>query len=90
MQYSPRTWLFAAALIACVGGMMAGETVAVPGSSARYATAVEVQAAGKPVRLTLTGEAMRKKAIFSVYAVASYLQDGVAPRRPTSSPRPTA
>ncbi|MFO0808101.1 MAG: chalcone isomerase family protein [Gemmataceae bacterium] len=78
MQYSPRTRLSVAALIVCLGGLTAGETVAVSGSNARFATGIEVQAAGKPVWLRLTGTAMRKKAIFNVYAMASYLQDGVA------------
>jgi hypothetical protein len=59
------------------GAATAGETVGVDGSSARFPVAIEVQAAGQPVRLTLTGAALRKKAFITVYAVASYLQDGV-------------
>jgi hypothetical protein len=50
----------------------------VDGSGARFPAAVEVQAAGRSVRLALTGAAVRKKVFVSVYAVASYLQDGVA------------
>src|SRR5947209_10861087 len=79
MPYSSRKRsLFTAAIMCAAGLAMAAEMVGVPGSNARFATAVEVQAAGKSVRLALTGAAMRKKAIFSVYAVASYLQEGVA------------
>lgn len=57
--------------------VVAADTVGVPGSGARFSTAVEVKVGDKPVRLALTGAALRKKAVFSVYTVASYLQDGV-------------
>jgi hypothetical protein len=79
MRHSPWTRpLFAALVVGAAGLAAAGEPVGVPGSAARFATDVEVQAAGRPIRLVLTGVALRKKAVFSVYAVASYLQEGVA------------
>ena len=71
-------WLFVAALSYSGGLAAAAEMVGVPGSSARYATTVNVQIADKPVRLALTGAALRKKAVFSIYTVASYLQEGVS------------
>ncbi len=78
MRNIPAKRLLGAALAATLIGTATAEVVTVPGSSARYETAMEVQAGGKPVRLTLTGAAMRRKAFFNVYAVASYLQEGVA------------
>jgi hypothetical protein len=62
---------------AAFGAATAGETISVDGSSARFLPAIEVQAAGRPVRLTLTGAAVRKKALVTAYTIASYLQDGV-------------
>jgi hypothetical protein len=79
MPHFPRTRSLIAALTVAVafGAATAGETVRVEGSSARFPTSIEVQAAGQPVRLTLTGAALRKK-IITLYSIASYLQDGVA------------
>lgn len=56
---------------------LAADTVGVPGSDQRYPATVERQVNGKPVKLRLTGTAVRQKFVFNVYAVASYLQDGV-------------
>jgi hypothetical protein len=71
----------AVAAVALVGGLAsASDTVEVSGSSTRYLTAIEVPVAGQPTRLVLTGAALRKKTIFSVYTVASYVQQGTAAR----------
>ena len=64
-------------IAAAFGAATAGETVGVEGSSVRFPAAIEVKAAAQPVRLTLTGAAIRKKAFITAYAIASYLQDGV-------------
>jgi hypothetical protein len=72
-----QTLLWAAAGFGICGLAAAAETVGVAGSRARYATSIEVQVAEKPVRLTLTGAALRKRAVFSVYAIGSYLQEGI-------------
>jgi hypothetical protein len=64
------------------GAATAAEMVGVDGSSARFPAAMEVQVAGQPVRLSITGAALRKKAFISVYAIASYLQDGVTAKTP--------
>lgn len=77
MPNFPRTLSLIAALTVALGSATAGETVGVEGSRARFPVAIEVQAGGKPVRLTLTGTALRKKAFITAYAVASYLQEGV-------------
>jgi hypothetical protein len=80
MPHFPWARLLTASLTVAVafGAATAGETVGVDGSSARFPAAIEVQAAGQPVRLSLTGAALRKKAFIKLYAIASYLQDGVA------------
>jgi hypothetical protein len=57
--------------------------VALAGAEAidsRFATLVTSQVGGKPVRLVLTGTAMRTKYGFSVYAIGSYVQEGLKVR----------
>src|SRR3954463_2868302 len=80
MPRFPWTRLLIASLTvaAAFDAATAGETVGVDGSSARFPAAIEVQAGGQPVRLSLTGAALRKKAFIRLYTIASYLQDGVA------------
>jgi hypothetical protein len=58
----------------------ADETVGVPGSEVRYPPAVALAVNGRPVQMTLTGTALRKKLVFSVYAVGSYVQAGAPVR----------
>src|SRR5205807_1105909 len=53
-----------------------GETVGVSGSDARFPTRTEVTVGYRPVRLVLTGTAVRKSHGLDVYAVASYVQEG--------------
>jgi Chalcone isomerase-like len=80
MPHFPWTRSLIVALTVAVvfGAATAAEMVGVDGSRARFPAAIEVQAAGQRVRLGLTGAAVRKKAFISLYAIASYLQDGVA------------
>lgn len=69
---------FAAALLVLCGGLaLAAELVGVEGSGTQYATPITARVAGKDVSLRLTGTALRKKFIFSVYSIGSYIQDGV-------------
>src|SRR5262245_52530225 len=79
MPHFPWTRSLIAGLFVAVafGAATAAETIGVDGSSVRFPAAIEVPVADKPVRLSLTGAAVRKKAFVSVYAIASYLQDGV-------------
>ncbi len=49
-------------------------------SDPRFATTIDSQIAGQPVRLVLTGTAVRTKYMLSVYTIASYLQEGVKVR----------
>src|SRR5262245_46110718 len=65
-----------AALLVCGAGL-AGEMVGVNGSKVRFPAQIEVPNGGKPVKLALTGAALRTRTIITQYAVASYLQEGV-------------
>lgn len=61
----------------------ADDTVRVNGSKTQYATSVENKVGDQQVKLVLTGAALRKRAFFSVYTIASYVEEGVAVRGPT-------
>jgi hypothetical protein len=76
-----RQTMLAVALV-LLGGAAAGavELVAVPGSGTRFTTTMEAAAGEKPVKLVLTGVAVRQKLFLNVYAIASYLQEGVRVR----------
>jgi hypothetical protein len=67
------------AAVAVAAGQSA-EPVAVKGSSAKYARSITTPINDREVPLNLTGVALRKRLGFAVYAVGSYVQDGVAAR----------
>jgi hypothetical protein len=50
------------------------------GGDPRYAETIATRIGGKPVRLVLTGTAMRTRFGFSVYAIGSYVQEGIKVR----------
>ena len=79
--------LVAGAILAPVA---VADTVAVPGSSARFARAVPLPGSNPPAALTLTGVALRTKLVFNVYAIASYVQDGTPARTPEELARAEA
>jgi hypothetical protein len=80
---SARTWSISVFMsVLGLAQAVANDAVPVPGSATRYPAATEIQVDGKPVKLSLTGAALRKRGPFSVYTVASYLQDGVAAKTP--------
>lgn len=58
--------------------LFAGELVGVSGSNIRYPSHGEAKIGDKQVKVVLTGTALRKKYIFSVYAIGSYIQEGVS------------
>ena len=62
------------------GGASAAELVGVHGTSTRFTSTMEATVGDKPVRLLLTGAAVRQKVFVNVYAVGSYLQEGVTVR----------
>jgi len=80
MRQFGRSVLALAAVASACGLALAAETVEVSGSKTHYLTAMDVPVAGRPTRLVLTGAALRTKALFSVYTVASYVQQGTAAR----------
>jgi hypothetical protein len=59
---------------------LADEGVQVRGCSARFAKSIQSRVGGKPVRMVLTGTAMRTKWALNVYALGSYLQEGAVAR----------
>jgi hypothetical protein len=74
-----RSRFLALALLGLFGAAApAAETVGVEGSQTQYPTLIESPINNKPVKLTLTGVAMRKKVVFNVYTLGSYVQEGAA------------
>jgi hypothetical protein len=73
-----RSYIWTAATIIVSGGLAlaAGETVSVRDSEVRYPVRDEITLGNKPVKLMLTGTALRKSHGLSVYAIASYVQEG--------------
>lgn len=67
--------LVVGALVAATAG--AADPVSVKGSSAKYPESVAVTVGDKVINLKLTGVGLRSKIGVKVYAVGSYLQDGV-------------
>jgi hypothetical protein len=56
---------------------LAAEMVGVDGSTTQYPTVIESPINNKPVKLVLTGTALRKRFLFNVYTLGSYVQDGI-------------
>jgi hypothetical protein len=73
--------LLTAALLGLCGSAIAGDPTVTVGST-RYPTAVAGQSGDKPIRLKLTGTAMRTKWTFNVYSIASYVKEGTVVRTP--------
>jgi hypothetical protein len=73
-----RVRLTAAVAVWLAAGAIAADAVTV--GSARYPGAVTASVGGKPAELRLTGAAMRVKLFVNVYAIASYVQAGIAVR----------
>lgn len=74
-----RTLLTVTLLGLCVGSALAVEMVGVDGSSNQYPATIDSNIGGKNVKMRITGTALRKKFVFSVYTLGSYIQDGVRP-----------
>ena len=75
---STRRRFLAAAAAALATGRPAGAATGDP----RFPAAIVAEVGGKPVRLALTGTALRTKYLLRVYTVASYVQAGVVIRSP--------
>jgi hypothetical protein len=61
-------------------GSVLTDTIPVPGSKNGFAAKVEREIDGRKVPLELTGVAMRKRFLFNVYAIGSYVEEGRLPR----------
>jgi hypothetical protein len=72
--------LLAALVVLGAAGVGAAQMVGVPGSGVQYPAKVETTVAARPVRMVLTGVALRQKVFVNVYAIGSYVQEGVAVR----------
>lgn len=68
-------YLMVAAALLAGRAATAQDAVGVAGSDVKYPTARQVKVGDKPVKLKLTGAAMRKKIIINVYTVGCYIQD---------------
>jgi hypothetical protein len=68
--------LLVAVLAALPGAWALGETVAVDGSGTSYETKIEPTVGGKAVKMDLTGAALRKRVVFKVYTIGSYVECG--------------
>ena len=68
--------LAAVVFLAAVGAPPAAaqETAGVSGSRTQFPVAIELAGKDGPIRMKLTGVALRKKLIFNVYAIGSYVQ----------------
>ncbi len=75
-----RGFLAAALLGLCVSAIADDSTVTV--GSTRYPTSIAGRSGEKPIRLKLTGTAMRTKWTFNVYSIASYVEEGTVVRTP--------
>lgn len=73
----PSRLIAVALLVVGSAGLMAADLVGVPGSSTKYFSEVDAAIGGKAVKLALTGTAMRTRLIVNVYAIGSYVQQGV-------------
>ena len=70
----PRVLILSAAVAAAAEVVTVGDN--------QYATSIESMIGDKPVKLALTGEAIRKKYFLTIYTIGSYVQEGVAVRTP--------
>jgi hypothetical protein len=64
-------------VLSCAAGGIAAELVGVHGSSTQFTTTMDWTVNDKPVKMVLTGTALRQKYFVNIYAMASYVQEGV-------------
>jgi hypothetical protein len=63
-------------LLIAAGALLTGSTALGGSPDPRFSSTLSTKIGGKTVKLSLTGSALRKKYGFSVYSIASYLQEG--------------
>jgi hypothetical protein len=74
-RFSRRT-LLVAAVVLCAPTAPAADMVGVDGSETTFPTQIESTIGGKAVKLNLTGAALRRRVIFKVYTIGSYVDAG--------------
>ncbi len=72
--------LLVAVLAAFPAAVALAETVPVDGSSTAYETKIEPTVGEKAVKMDLTGAALRKRLVFKVYTIGSYVECGAGVR----------
>src|SRR5438552_5381398 len=72
--------LLVTALAVLLGTVALAETVSVDGTDTSYETKIEPTVGGKAVKMDLTGAALRKRLLFKVYTIASYVEAGAGLR----------
>jgi Chalcone isomerase-like len=71
-----RVWM--AAVVVLVAAVVGGaEQVQVPGTKTQFPSEIETKVDGKAVKMVLTGTALRRRFAVHVYALGSYVQEGV-------------
>ena len=76
-----RFWVGAVVLLAGVGAQ-AREGVLVRGTKTEFPSEIQAMVGGKAVKMVLTGTALRKRLAFHIYAMASYVKEGVKIQTP--------
>ncbi len=71
-------WMSATMLLLVGVGVGATELVGVRGSSTHFTTTMGITIGDRPVKLVLTGVGLREKLFLNVYAIGSYLLEGVS------------
>jgi hypothetical protein len=71
-------YLSAMVVLCCDPAVRASELVGVHGSGTQFTTTMGITVGDRPVKLVLTGVALREKYFLNVYAIGSYLIEGAA------------
>jgi hypothetical protein len=66
--------LLAAAVVVLSATVILAESVTVEGSSTEYPTQIETKIGDKTVKMDLTGAGLRKRVVFKVYTIGSYIE----------------
>src|SRR4051812_46734922 len=74
--------LWSLALIATASASAEEKMIVTPGSKVEYPMTIRESVGDKPVSMKLTGTGLRTKAIFSVYAIASYVAEAATVKSP--------
>jgi hypothetical protein len=80
MKTLSRLMLAAAVAVLCGVASRAGEAVGVAGTDITYETRIETTVGDKPAKMVLTGAALRKRVVFKVYTIGSYVEAGAGVR----------